>query len=128
MYQANPTKRAPARPVTAANDRQRDGVEYCLDVWADWMRKDDRDLGIQRQKGESDGDPAEARHFNDIAEATDAMMQSLILRHRWAIWKKFGVSTVWRFPNADLAESFAEAVAALEPLLRKNLATRMQFG
>ncbi|WDZ97966.1 hypothetical protein Herbaro_09350 [Herbaspirillum sp. WKF16] len=128
MYQANPTKRAPARPVAASNDRQRDGVEYCLDVWADWMRRDDRDLGIKGPRGESDGDPAEARHFNDIAEATDAMMQSLVPRHQWAIKKKFGLARVWHFPNADFPTSFAEAVAALEPLLRKNLATRMQFG
>lgn len=126
MYQANPRK-APARPE-AANDRQRDGVEYCLDVWADWMRRDDRDLGIKGARGESDGDAAHARRENEIAEATDAMMKSLVMRHKWAIWKKFGLSRVWHFPNEDLAESFTDAVAALEPLLRKNLATRNCFG
>lgn len=126
MYQANPRKQ-PAAP-TAANDRAPDGVEYCLDVWADWMRKNDRDLGVQRLRGESEGDPAEARHFAAIAEATDAMMESLVPRHIWAIKKKFGLTRVWNYPNADLADSYVDAVAALEPLLRKNLATRMQFG
>lgn len=109
------------------NDRQRDGTEYCLDVWAAWMRKDDRDMGVQRMRGDSEGDVALARRDNEIAEATDAMMKSLSPRHRWAIWRKFGLATVWNFPNADLAETYVEAVAALEPLLRKNVATRMQF-
>ncbi|MFS2114332.1 hypothetical protein [Herbaspirillum frisingense] len=126
MFNAT-AKRVP-RKIEAMNDRQRDGTEYCLDVWAAWMRKDDRDLGIKGSRGESEGDAAAARRDNEIAEATEAMMQSLILRHRWAIWKKFGITTAWRFPNADLAESYVEAVAALEPLLRKNVATRMQFG
>jgi hypothetical protein len=126
MFNAT-AKRVP-RKIEAMNDRQRDGTEYCLDVWAAWMRKDDRDLGVQSMRGESEGDAALARRDNEIAEATDAMMQSLVLRHRWAIWKKFGITTAWRFPNADLAETYVEAVAALEPLLRKNVATRMQFG
>ncbi|WP_457817245.1 hypothetical protein, partial [Staphylococcus aureus] len=85
------------------NDRQRDGMEYCLAVWSDWMRKDDRDLGVQSMRGESEGDAALARRDNDIAEATDAMMKSLSERQRWAVWKKFGLTTAWRFPNADLA-------------------------
>lgn len=128
MYQANPRK-PPGRPE-AANERQRDGVEYCLDVWADWMRRDDRDLGMKgaRSEGASDSEIAQMRRDNEIAEATDAMMQSLVWRHRVAIWKKFGLARVWIFPNADLAESFVEAVAVLEPLLRKNLATRNCFG
>ncbi|MFX5530315.1 hypothetical protein ABTD83_20755, partial [Acinetobacter baumannii] len=77
-------------------------------------------------RGESEGDAALARRDNDIAEATDAMMKSLSERQRWAVWQKFGLTTAWRFPNADLAGTYVEAVAALEPLLRKNVATRMQ--
>nr|DAH92562.1 MAG TPA: hypothetical protein [Caudoviricetes sp.] len=126
MFNAN-AKRAP-KPVESMNDRAPDGMEYCLAVWAEWMRKDDRDLGIQRQRGEGEGDAALARQENAVAEAVDAMMKSLGQRHRWAIWKKFGLSTAWRFPNADLALTYSEAVAALEPLLRKNVATRMQFS
>lgn len=127
MYQANP-KKTPARPVEAANDRQRDGVEYCLDVWAEWMRRDDRDLGMQSVKGDGEGDAAQARRDNEIAEATDAMMQSLGRLHQWSIKKKFGLARVWKYPHADLAQTFAAAVVELEPLLRKNLATRMLFG
>jgi len=126
MFNAT-AKRAP-KPVESMNDRQRDGMEYCLDVWAAWMRKDDRDLGVQSMRGEGEGDAALARQDNAIAEATDAMMQSLVPRHQWAIKKKFGLARVWSFPGADLAQSYVDALAALEPLLRKNLATRMQFS
>lgn len=126
MFNAN-AKRAP-KPVESMNDRQRDGMEYCLLVWAEWMRKDDRDLGVQRQRGEGEGDAALARQENAIAEAVDAMMKSLVPRYQWAIKKKFGLARVWNFPGADLAQSYADAVAALEPLLRKNVATRMQFS
>lgn len=125
MFNAN-AKRAP-KPVESMNDRQRDGMEYCLDVWAAWMRKDDRDLGIKSNSGESEGDAALARQENAIAEAVDAMMKSLVPRHQWAIKKKFGLSRVWNFPNADLAQSYVDAIEALEPLLKKNVATRMQF-
>lgn len=124
MYQANPRK-VPAIPE-AVNDRERDPVEYCLDVWARWMRMDDRDMGVQRLRGE--GDSGQARRDNEIAEATDAMMKSLVPRLQWAIRKKFGLARVWNFPNADLAESFVEATQKIEPLLRKNLATRMLFS
>ncbi len=126
MFNAN-AKRAP-KPVESMNDRQRDGMEYCLAVWSEWMRKDDRDLGIKSMSGESEADAALARQDNAIAEATDAMMKSLVPRHQWAIRKKFGLARVWNFPGSDLAQSYADAVAALEPLLRKNVATRMQFS
>lgn len=125
MFNAN-AKRAP-KPVESMNDRQRDGMEYCLLVWSEWMRKDDRDLGVKSMSSQSEAEAALARQENAIAEATDAMMKSLVPRHQWAIKKKFGLSRVWNFPGADLAQSYADAVAALEPLLKKNVATRMQF-
>lgn len=120
-------KRAP-KPVESMNDRAPDGMEYCLAVWAEWMRKDDRDLGVKSARGDGDGDAALAREDNDIAEAVDAMMKSLVPRHKYAIWKKYGIRDVFQFPGSNLAESYLEAIIILEPLLKKNVATRMKFS
>ena len=127
MYQANPRKIMPA-PVAAANERQQDGVEYCLQCWQTWMHWDDRDLGMQRWRGYEDAADAELRHINEVAAATDAMMKSLNQRHQWALRKKMGLARVWNYPHADLASSYVEAIEQLEIFLRKNLATRNLFS
>lgn len=113
---------------------QRDGLEVCLACWKEWMGKRDLDLSVQRQKtlqGDGDGygspDTSQARRDNEIAEATDAMFSSLKASHQWAIRRKCGIATVWRFPQLDYVAEALEACSELEKKLRNNVATRMEF-
>lgn len=113
---------------------QRDGLEVCLACWSAWMGQSDKDLGAHSQKllrGDSDGydgnDTSQARRDNEIAQATDAMIYSLTVAHRWAIHRKCGIATAWRFPQLDFLSEALDACCELEKKLRGNVATRMEF-
>lgn len=113
-----------------------DPVDYCLDKWGTWMctggqrNLDARIMG--GLVGDSDGHGAdihEAQHSHDmqVGAATNAMVDGLSALHRWAIYRACGMATVWRFPNADLAQTVMEARTALEIALKKNECTRNFF-
>jgi len=55
------------------------------------------------------------------------MINSLTRIHVWAIHRSCSISSVWRFPSADLVEVAAEAKAELEKKLRRNGATSILF-
>lgn len=112
-----------------------DGLELCLDQWADWMQFCDTDLGVKNQstlRGSGDGygndDTGQARRDREIAMATDAMISDLRSHHRWAIHKLKGLATAWRFPHLNFIEVATEAKKQLETKLRKNVATATLFG
>lgn len=112
-----------------------DGLDLCLELWKVWMGKVDMDLGVKGQgslRGDGDGygdnDAQAQRRDNEIAEATDAMINSLRACDRWAIYRMCSVTTVWNFPNLNYIEAATGAKAALEEKLRKNVATRTLFG
>lgn len=122
------------RGAAPSNAGQRDGLEVCLACWKEWMGKRDLDLSAQRMKtlqGDGDGfgsdDTSQARRDNEIAEATDAMIYSLNVAHRWAIHRKCGIATAWRFPQLDYVGEALAACDELEKKLRGNVATRMEF-
>lgn len=116
-----------------------DGMSLCLDCWTAYMYRDDRDLGVSRMKlrGRGDNEPhafierdTEAEQYlADIktGEAVNAMIDSLPMNQRWAIYKSQGITTQWRFNSVDYATVLTEAQAALEQKLRKNIATRIHF-
>jgi hypothetical protein len=111
-----------------------DGLSICLDFWSTWMGQSDSDSGIQGQRtlrGDGDGygneDTSRMRHANEIAEATDAMIDGLSMVHRWAIYKSRGLATAWRFPNADYMHTAQAAQAALIVKLKINVATGRYF-
>ncbi len=111
-----------------------DGLDLCLQCWSEWMRRSDTDLGIKAQstlRADSDGygndDTSQMRRDNEISEATDAMIRSLKASHQWAIRRKCGVATAWRFPQLDFMTEALDACADLENKLRNNVATRMVF-
>lgn len=113
---------------------KRDGLDVCLDCWRTWMGRNDTDLGAQTQKtlrGDGDGygspDTSQMRRDNEIAEATEAMISSLRTSHRWAIYRKCGIATAWRFPQLDFMSEALDACEDLEKKLRANVATRMEF-
>jgi hypothetical protein len=74
--------------------------------WVDYMRADDRDLGAAGMKlsgeGVDEGDVHERQRAADpkVGETVTAMVDSLQMRDRWAIYKSQGISSTWRFPNA----------------------------
>jgi hypothetical protein len=113
-----------------------DPVDYCLECWKIWMCGDpDRDLGAKTARGlvgNSDGhgvDIHEAQQVHDmkIAEATDAMINSLPRIQIWALCRLCSVSTVWLFVNADLLTVGAEARTALAEKLKRNVCTGSLF-
>jgi hypothetical protein len=112
-----------------------DGLELCLACWKDWMTGDqDNDLGVKTMRGlagegESGPDIYEAQQVADqrIAEATDAMINSLSRIHVWAIYRSCSIATVWKFPNADLLAVAAEAKEQLTEKLKRNVCTATLF-
>ena len=111
-------------------------VEYCLELWKDWMHNGGRrsvgKLIMAGLVGDSDGhgnDLYEAQHSHDmqVAAATDAMIDSLPRLYVWAIYRSCSIATAWRFPSADLASTASDARAALELKLKKNECTRNLF-
>lgn len=120
----------PARP---------EGMTLCLSCWSEWMRRDDRDLSVSRMKlrGRGDNEPAqyierdanEEQRQADIktGEAVNAMIDSLPMSQRWAIYRSQGITTQWRFNSVDYATVLTDAQAALEQKLRNNIATRIHF-
>lgn len=115
---------------------QPDGLHICLECWKSWMMGDgDRDLGVKTMRGligEGDGhgnDSSEAQQAADnrIAAATDAMIDSLSVCHRWAIYKICSIASSWRFPNTDFAAIAEQARNELEKKLRKNTCTAVFF-
>jgi hypothetical protein len=119
--------------------QQPDGTDICLACWQDYMRCDDRDLGISQlrlrggeddpNRAASESDPYVAQRLADLAigAATDAMIDSLPRLYIWAIYKAHGIGQVWNFPQADWVATLAEARAALTEKLKKNVATRVKF-
>lgn len=113
-----------------------DPLDFCLDCWHNWMAGDsDKDLGAKTMRmlsGNADAygrDPAEQQQQrdNEIGAATDAMIDSLSMLHRWAIYKLCGLSTVWDFPRADLLTVGPAARVALAEKLKRNVCTGVLF-
>jgi hypothetical protein len=103
-------------------------LDICLDYWSTWMGKSDLDLDMQvgSDRDVRCSNPHQRRE-TEIAEAVDAMIQSLKPVERWAIYRSRGISTQWNFPNANFGDSVVQAERALEEKLRKNIATRSLF-
>jgi len=113
-----------------------DQVDYCIDCWKTWIAGDpDKDLGVKTMsmlRGLQDGygssaDEQQQARDNRIGAATDAMIDSLGIFHRWAVYKVCGIGQVWSFPHADLAATYAAARAELEQKLRRNVCTAVLF-
>lgn len=111
-----------------------DPYAQLMAFWADYMRVDDRDLGSRGMKLASDADDDRDVHAQQRAadlkmgEVVNAMVDSLTIQHRWAIYKSQGIATAWRFPNARYEDVLTDARDELEKKLRNNVATRLQFS
>jgi len=136
LQMALPTlRRAPKVAPFVAHPRP-DALALCLELWKAWMGSDsDKDLGAKTMRGlVGDGGPYapsmhEAQQASDIkiAEATDAMIDSMKRIHVWAIYKSCSIATPWRFPNAAFEQVAEDARADLALKLRKNICTAVLF-
>lgn len=101
--------------------------------WADYMRTDDRDLGVGGMKLASDAEPDvnvhDAQRAADMkmGEAVNAMVDSLTVMQRAAIYRSQGIATAWRFASLNYESVLLQAREDLEEKLKKNLATRIYF-
>lgn len=129
-------KRVRKTEVRRESWAQPDPLDLCLDCWKIWLAGDsDKDLGAKGSRllrGDGDGygmtpDEAQQQRDNAIGAATDAMIDSLIPIHRWAIYSLCGVPTVWKYPNADLFLIGPEARESLALKLKKNVCTSVLF-
>jgi hypothetical protein len=128
---------AAARAIPVAARVETKALDYCLDVWLRWQRQDDTRLGWRGKSAMLESDYTEdedidsAAVYSDmdtrVAEAVEAVMRGLPRYLDWAIRRRCSVATVWRFPSIDFVTVLPEAEAALENLLRKNIATRSLF-
>lgn len=119
-----------ARPTFAKPDP----YGLLMACWADFMRTDDRDLSGSGMKLQSDAVADRNVHDDQraadmkIGEAVNAMVDSLTIQHRWAIYKSQGISSAWRFQNAKYEDVLSDARDDLEKKLRNNVATRLYFS
>jgi len=106
--------RRTAPPALAFN--RPDPSSLLMDCWASFTHTNDHDLGSRGMKLKGEGgaervDPNEAQRLADIkaGETVNAMVDSLTIQHRWAIYKSRGISRGWRFNNANHEEVLSAA-------------------
>lgn len=113
-----------------------DPLDLCLELWKAWMGSDsDRDLGAKTMRGlsgEGEGGGAdlnETQHANDVrlAEAVDAMIDSMARIHIWAIYTSCSQATPWKFPHVSFVDVAIEAREDLTRRLKNNFCTAVLF-
>lgn len=117
-------------------DIRSDQVSYCLECWKYFMSStkyaslEAKPMGGMTANADGYGkDPHEAQLAQDtkVGAATNACIESLKPRLKWAIYKTLGIGQVIRFNFADLVETYDEATKELVPLLKKNFDTGYLF-
>jgi len=134
IFKGSALRRVRREDVTKPTINKPDPYIQLLACWLDYMRVDDRDLGLRGMLLASDAEPDvnvhDAQRAADLklGETVNAMVDSLAMLHRWAIYKSQGIATAWRFANVDYAHTLIDARDALEKKLKKNIATRLYFS
>lgn len=127
----------PAAPVVVLGPAvATDPLDLCLELWKAWMADGpDRLLVAKTMRGLSgDGDGHgvdlhEAQRANDIriAQATDAMIDSMDRIHIWAIYRMCSQATPWNFPRASFVDVAQDARGELRRRLQNNVCTAVLF-
>lgn len=134
LFAGSNIRRVRKAEVTQSTVRTADPYAECMACWADYMRTDDRDLGAGAMKLAGEGaierDVHEQQRAADlkVGECVNAMVDSLQMRDRWAIYKSQGIASAWRFPNARYEDVLTDARDELEKKLRTNVATRLYWA
>jgi hypothetical protein len=92
-----------------------------MKLWARWMTLTDR------QQSGGWAHPQDVKEFMRAGEAVDTMINDLPSSHRWAIYRAYGIATVWRFPALSLADVVIEAEDILTPRMQRNVDVRRYF-
>lgn len=92
-----------------------------MKLWARWMKLSDR-----REAG-GWAHPQDVKEFMRAGEAIDAMINDLQSAHRWAIYRAYGIATVWRYPNLPLADMVVEVEQILTPKMLLNVDVKRYF-
>lgn len=127
-------RRAPKEKPANQAFGQQDPYAILMACWVDYMRVPDLRLSPCGMHLIGDAPPdltvGEAQYIADLklGESVNAMVDSLVMIHRWAIYKSQGISTAWRFPNASYENVLLDARDELENKLRKHVATRLYFA
>lgn len=109
-------------------------LDECLAIWCEWHRRADAGISwrnrvpILSSEASLDTEQLYSRADTVVAEAVEAMVNSLTAQHEAAIRHRCGHSRVWRFHQLDFTHVLPAAEAELEKKLRKNLATRAFFA
>ena len=119
----------------AITERQKESpLEMCLAIWLQWQRRSDMSLGWRGRSAMIESDVcADSQQLydsmdNNTAQAVEASVCSLPLPLLWAIRRRCGLATVWRFPSLIFADVLERAEIELEKKLRNNIATRNLFN
>ncbi len=89
--------------------------ERCLDLWVRWQERSDIGVGWRGRStmlasdGSLDSEQLYDSMDNTAAVAVDAMIASLSRHHAWAIQKRCGITSVWRYNTLEFAVILAEA-------------------
>lgn len=116
-----------ARQIEVVN-QVKDPLTEVLDIYVQWTRRDD--MGNQHRNREQDDEYFNASYVQadiNTAEAVQTMIWELKEIHRWAINKRCGITTLWRFPHAVFADVLVVAEEALTAKMKEHGATRDYF-
>jgi len=133
IFTASTLRRVRREEVVKTAFQKQDPYALLMAFWVDYMRADDRDLGIGGMKLASDAEPDvnvhDAQRAADIkmGEAVNAMIDSLTVLQRAAVYKSQGLATAWRFASSNYEAVLLQAREDLEEKLRKHVATRLYF-
>ena len=108
-------------------------LDICLDLWLRWQDRSDSGIGWRNRsvalssEASASSEQLYDRMDNETAEAMDTMIGDLKVQHNWAIKKRCGIATAWKFPSLIFADVLLDAEAALEKKMKINLATHNYF-
>lgn len=114
----------------------KDGLAYALDCWKYYMsgsgmgNLDAKPMGGMTANEDGYGrDPNEAQLAQDskVGAATNAAIDSLAAKQKWAVYKTLGMGTVMTFNFSELLEYYYEASEEITKKLKLNYDTSYLF-
>jgi len=108
-------------------------LDFLLDLWVQFQRRPDTNLGFKRRdsilqsEAAADFEQLVDRSDELVADGVEACIASLKAQHSWAIKRRCGIASVWRFSQLDFEKTLKEAEQELEIKLRKNSVTANYF-
>lgn len=108
------------------NPFERDEVHDLLELWAEYMRRDDHSLSwagkVPLLQSEAVRDSRQLYDQADqrLADIMGAIIDSLEPHHQAAIFRRFGLAVVFRYKRLDYDVTLHEAMCAVRLLCAKR--------